>query len=312
MSCKMYKFSDVFEFKSKSKIKAGAGKDNGLYPFYTSSVDLKKYINEASFDKESLVFGTGGKASIHHTKGKFSVSTDCLVAQPTTEDINTKFVYYYLYGNIHILEQGFKGAGLQHISKQYISNITFPRFSRFKQDEIVKILDTIESIRLKRKVQTEYLNKYLESIFFEIFVEHDKYPVRKISELATQKKGSMRTGPFGSALKHSEFVKKGIAVLGIDNVVDNEFKWKKQRFITKMKYEELKRYTVFPEDLLITIMGTLGRSAVVPKDVPVAINTKHLACISLNKELANPYFLSYSITHDPYILNQLKLNTRGQ
>ena len=81
----MYKFSDVFRFQEKSKIKAGDGRPEGKYPFYTSSVDLNKYVDQFLFDDESLVFGTGGNASIHFAHDKFAVSTDCLVAQAKTE-----------------------------------------------------------------------------------------------------------------------------------------------------------------------------------------------------------------------------------
>jgi type I restriction enzyme S subunit len=118
-------------------------------------------------------------------------------------------------------------------------------------------------------------------------------------------------GPFGSNLKHGEFVNKGIAVLGIDNAVNNYFSWKERRFITQEKYQELKQYRVFPRDVIITIMATIGRSAVIPGDIPIAINTKHLAAITVDEEKVNPYFLSYSIHSNPYILHQLKLHNQG-
>ena len=196
--------------------------------------------------------------------------------------------------------------GPSHLKKMYVS---VPCIK--KQQEISQSLIVANNLRQKRKEQLTLLDDYLKSVFLEMFGDKEKYSRNNISELAEDKKGSMRTGPFGSALKHSEFVDHGIAVLGIDNAVDNEFKWKRMRYITVEKYKVLKRYTVYPGDVLITIMGTLGRSAVVPDDVPIAINTKHLACISLNKKIANPYFISYSIVNDPYIVQQLKGSTRG-
>jgi type I restriction enzyme S subunit len=314
---KTEKFNELFDFAKKSKIKAGEGLKEGLYPFYTSSATLSKRIDVFQEDRISLIFGTGGQASVHYVDEQFSTSTDCIVAyKKEDKDFNEKFVYYYLSGNIHILERGFKGAGLKHISKKYIQNLDIPILPKETQNKIVSLLDKADSLLQEREESIALLDELLRAQFLRMFGkanrQFDAWEDVQIKTLALDRKNSMRTGPFGSNLKHSEFVENGpVAVLGIDNAVKNTFEWKERRYITNEKYEDLKRYTVFPRDVIITIMGTVGRSAVIPEDIPTAINTKHLACLSLDPKKCNPYYLAYSIHSNPYISFQMKAREKG-
>jgi type I restriction enzyme S subunit len=141
--------------------------------------------------------------------------------------------------------------------------------------------------------------------------DYPNWPQRPIGDLAAGGHESMRTGPFGSSLRHSEFVDTGVAVLGIDNAVHNTFAWAERRFITEEKYGKFKRYTVKPGDVIVTIMGTTGRSAVVPDDIPLSISTKHLAVISVDRGIVHPQFVSHAIHSDPMVLAQISAANRG-
>lgn len=163
------KFKDLFWFGPKSNIKAGDGLEKGRFPFYTSSPKQTKWIDREQHFDEALIFGTGGLASVHFEDQPFSTSTDCIVAITTNKEIKTKFVFYYLFGNIHLLERGFKGAGLKHISKKYIENLDIPVLPIDTQNKIVAILDKASSLILKREETLKLYETLLKSSFLEFF-----------------------------------------------------------------------------------------------------------------------------------------------
>jgi len=225
------------------------------------------------------------------------------------------FIYRFLQTKSEYLKRKATGATIMHINRKSLEQLEIPDLELPDQLHIANILSKAENLIAQRKESIRLLDEFLKSTFLEMFFsnpETEKWVEVKFEELADKKKGSMRTGPFGSSLLHSEFTETGdVKVLGIDNVVTNRFDWKRSRCITIEKYQELKRYTIFPNDVLISIMATLGRTAVVPKDIPLCINSKHLAAITLDKNIANPYFVAYAFHSHPLIVRQLSNNVKG-
>ena len=188
MPIKKIKFGDLFEYENKSRIKAGDGLAEGEYPFYTSSSILSKYLDEYTFDKTSLIFGTGGNASIHYCESPFSVSTDCLVVFAKDETICfPKFVFYYLFGNINLLEEGFKGAGLKHISKGFINDLQIPLPPLPIQKRIAEILDAADALKRKDQALLKKYDELAQAIFIDMFgdpVKNEKgWEVKKLKEI---------------------------------------------------------------------------------------------------------------------------------
>lgn len=190
---KVKKIKDLYFFHPKSKIKAGEGLDKGDYPFFTSSGIQSKWLNDFEFNNRALILGTGGKASLHFAEGRYSVSTDCLVLSSKQEEVNIKFTYYYLNYNFHLIERGFKGAGLEHISKEYVGNIEIIYPDLENQNKIVAILDKVKSILDKREETIQKYSELLRATFIDMFGDPIINP-KGWSKIALGKLGEWRSG----------------------------------------------------------------------------------------------------------------------
>ena len=226
---------------------------------------------------------------------------------------DTQYLLYFLRFIEPELADIGRGSTFEAVSRSDLENVKIPLPSLLEQKRLAAILAKADRLRRLRRYGLAVSDTYLQTVFLEMFGKEaaQKWPRVKVSEVVAQKKNAIRTGPFGSQLLHSEFVDEGVAVLGIDNAVENSFAWKQARFITEEKYKQLERYRVFPDDLIITIMGTLGRCAVVPKNIPIAINTKHLCCITLDQSKCLPTYLHSCFTRHPDVLQQLGASERG-
>ena len=233
------------------------------------------------------------------------------------KQIDHKFLYYYLGSIVQLLNDLGTGATFRELSGGKLKEVTVPLPPRPEQQRIVTLLDEafVGIATAKANAEKNLQNaQELIGIGFKSITESldpAKWPMLQVQALAASHKGAMRTGPFGSQLLHSEFVDEGIAVLGIDNAVANEFRWDRRRYITEEKYQEMGRYRVFPGDVLITIMGTCGRCAVVPDEIPLAINTKHLCCITLDREKCLPEYLHSYFLHDLTARDYLTAHAKG-
>ena len=158
------KIKNILLFDKKSKNNASYGKENGKYPFYTSSQNLKKYCDNFDYKDYSLIIGTGGNANIKLDK-EFSCSADNFIIKNKDDNININYIYYYLLININILEELFQGQTIKHLSKEDLGNITIPVPSIEEQEKIVKELDIINNDIDCMKNSIKYLEQIIKDNF---------------------------------------------------------------------------------------------------------------------------------------------------
>jgi type I restriction enzyme S subunit len=135
-------------------------------------------------------------------------------------------------------------------------------------------------------------------------------PTVAIGDLALNSNGAFKIGPFGSLLKKAELVHQGIPVVGIENVLPNQFVKDFRRFITDQKFNELADYEILKDDILVTTMGTIGRAAVAPGRLGSAIIDSHLFRMRVDVNRILPEYLCYAI-NSPLVIRQLMREARG-
>ncbi len=123
-------------------------------------------------------------------------------------------------------------------------------------------------------------------------------------------KAPIRMGPFGSQLTIDELVAEGIFVLGIEHVINKKFSDTGNKFITEDKFQTLKGFEVRPGDVLMTMMGTIGRTAVVPEGIQKSIISSHLLKISLRNDI-HPEYIALVLSHASPVYRQLHLASQG-
>ena len=138
----------------------------------------------------------------------------------------------------------------------------------------------------------------------------EKWQDVKISDLALSHKGAIKIGPFGSQLKQDEMVSEGIRVLGQENIIANNFKLGK-RYISIAKFQQLKSCQVFPGDVLVSMMGTIGLSRIVPDGFETAIMDSHLIRIQVNPNIVDKDYFCKVLHEYEGVKAQINRNSQG-
>jgi type I restriction enzyme S subunit len=300
---------EVCEFRYGKALKAEQRSGFG-WPVYGSNGPVGAH-DVGLTDGPTIVIGRKGSyGEVHYSDGPAWPIDTTYFIDATCISCDLKWLSYRLSG-LRLTELN-RAAAVPGLNRDdaYRKRLLLPPLD--EQRRIARLLDVAVRVRNRQSAKFGVLEEARTAVFAAAVAASDgSWPLLPVANLVDETNGGIRTGPFGSQLLHGEFADEGVAVLGIDNAVANEFRWGVERYITETKYAQLCRYTVHPGDVLITIMGTCGRVAVVPDEIGRAINTKHLCCITLDRSLCLPEFLhAYFLCH-PIARRHLASRAKG-
>jgi type I restriction enzyme, S subunit len=114
----------------------------------------------------------------------------------------------------------------------------------------------------------------------------------KLDKICAHKKHAIKAGPFGSALKKEFYVPDGYKIYGQEQVIAGDAEYG-DYYIGEEKYKELESCKVKPHDVLISLVGTVGRVLILPESAKPGIINPRLVKISLNTKHYLPEFFKY-------------------
>ncbi|MDM9652148.1 restriction endonuclease subunit S [Pseudomonas wenzhouensis] len=118
--------------------------------------------------------------------------------------------------------------------------------------------------------------------------------------------GAIKTGPFGSHLKSEDMKEGPYKVFNQRSVIDADFS-AGDNFISEEKFAELRGFTAFPGDVLVTTRGTIGRAAILPDNAEVGILHPCLLRVQVDESKITSSYLCRLIQESHLLKTQLSL-----
>ena len=291
--------------------------NNGDYPVYSSQTENNGELGKIStydFDGEYITWTTDGAnaGSVFYRNEKFSVTNVCGLLEVISKTILTKFLYYEL--SVEAVKYVNAGMGNPKLMSNVMARIRVAVPPLEVQREIVHILDdfTLLSAELSaelkaRQKQYEYYRDKLltfeeaESLHGYFYRQEIKW--LKLKEICKSIKDGMHNLP------KNTLDKSMYPILSAQNIFNGEINFDAKRYVDEETYiKENKRTNIEKGDVLLTIVATIGRIAVVKEKNKFLLQRS--VCVLKPNELVNPYYLKFYLETNK-IQNYMITNAHG-
>ncbi|WGI18164.1 restriction endonuclease subunit S [Methanonatronarchaeum sp. AMET-Sl] len=301
---------------------------------YVSKVNNKiskenlKELNHDLYPKNTTILPKVGAALLTNKRRMLTEpsSFDNNIMGWIPQEINPEFLYY-LSCMVDMEAFAQKGA-VPSISKAIAQKLKIPSPPISEQRKIASVLYNVDqAIQKTQEIieQTKQVKKGLmQDLFTEGYYNHKEFEEIRIGPFTYRKpsnwniktikeakdgENGLRRGPFGSMLKKEIFVESGYKVYQQQNAIYEDFKYG-DYYITKDKFDEMKRFSVEAGDLLISCSGTLGKIARVPEDYEKGVINQALLKFSVDEDIFSTAYMKYFLQSN-IGQRQLVLSSRG-
>ncbi len=221
---------------------------------------------------------------------------------------HNRFILYFLKANKNKLISQGTGSTFKSIGKDALYNLVIPVPPIETQSRIVSELDLLQSLIDKQQAQLKELDTLAQSIFYDMFgdpVENEKgWEKAELNKVC-----DVRDGTHDSP----SYQEEGYPLVTSKNVIDGEISFDNVNFISKEDFDNIsKRSRVDDGDIIMPMIGTIGKPTIVKKDRDFAIKNVALIKFLPDSKVINVFIQAVmaSSAFDTYMRSNNKGGTQ--
>jgi type I restriction enzyme M protein len=275
----MVELGEVCEIEKGTSI-TKARISHGDVPVVAGGQQPAYYHNQSNREGETITVSASGAYAGFVNFFEIPIfASDCTTIKSKDENrVLTKYIFRYLKAKQKHIYKLQKGMGQPHVYGKDLAKIKIPLPPLSVQKEIVekievkqKAIDAAKEVIRNLERERAYFGESLRRIEGIEWVE-----LGEVCEFVR--------GPFGGSLKKEIFVTEGFAVFEQQHAIYGNFT-NFRYFITPNKFEEMKRFEVKPNDLIMSCSGTIGKTAIIPKNASRGIINQALLKLKMTEKL---------------------------
>jgi type I restriction enzyme S subunit len=241
------------------------------------------YTNDLGYQFKSdalpvVVFGDHTKA-VKYIDFPFAMGADGVKVLKPTTDCEPKYLYHFLR-QAKIPDAGYS----RHF--KFLKELLIPLPSLSEQRRIAATLDKADGLRVKRREAIAKIDQLLQAIFMDAVVDIVRWPTSPLSELCESDApityGILQPGPD---------LEGGVPYVRPSEIKDGSIVLQSLRRTDTAIAARYAKSALRDGDILITIVGTIGAIAVVPKELDGANITQSSARVRISSAKAERRFV---------------------
>ncbi|MDO4160940.1 MAG: restriction endonuclease subunit S [Prevotellaceae bacterium] len=223
------------------------------------------------------------------------------------DNIFNRFIMYYIhyYKQIGVIDRLSHGQTIKHFTQKDLKQLAFALPPLTEQKAIVSELDAVQEMIDGYKAQLADLDELAKSIYHS-YIDNKNFTYVKFESICSK----MMSGPFGTMLHKSDYVDtSGIPQINPQDIKGGVVVKDNIKFINPIKLNELKRFLLKENDIIIARRGDLSKCTIIKKEHINWLCGTGSCLVRITKVLPSIFYYWFTSDHIQTILNENVIGT---